>query len=94
MPEKLCKSSEYLTIHHSKALITRLLSKRRNTLRMNVLRTEGDEMPPHRKLDRRRDDRCAGALRNRASNAACSFFDSDRAAVLNVRAWLVIGFMK
>jgi hypothetical protein len=46
-------------------------------------------MATRRKLDRRRDDLCAVALRERAR----SFFDSDRAAVLNVWARLVIGFM-
>jgi hypothetical protein len=65
MPEKLWKSSEYLTTHRSKALITRLLPKRRNTLRLNVLRTEGDGMPPHRKLDRSRVYLYAGVLRKR-----------------------------
>jgi hypothetical protein len=45
-------------------------------------------------LGERITDRCAVALRKRAWNTARSFFDSDRAAVLNVRARLVIGFMK
>jgi hypothetical protein len=43
--------------------------------------TDG-QMAAHRKLDRRGDDLCAGALRKRAWNTARSFFDSDRAAVL------------
>jgi hypothetical protein len=48
----------------------------------------------HRKLDRRLVYLYGAGLRKREGHAACSFFDSDRAAVLNVRARLVIGFMK
>jgi hypothetical protein len=51
-------------------------------------------MAAHRKPDRRRAYLCGAGLRKRAWKAARSFFDSDRAAVLNVRARLVIGFMK
>jgi hypothetical protein len=38
-------------------------------------------MGAHRKLDRRRAYRCAVGLRKRAG---CSFFDAERAAVLDV----------
>jgi hypothetical protein len=51
-------------------------------------------MAAHPKSHQRRDEFCAGGLRKRAWNTARSFFDSDGAAVLNVRARLVIGFME
>jgi hypothetical protein len=51
-------------------------------------------MAIRRKLDQSRDDLCVGALHKRAWKSAGSFFDSDRSAVLNVRSWLVIGFME
>jgi hypothetical protein len=51
-------------------------------------------MATHRKSNRHNVDLCGAGLRKRASNEARSFFDSDRATVLNVGARLVIGFMK
>jgi hypothetical protein len=51
-------------------------------------------MTAHRKSNRLHADPCEAGLRKRGWKAARSFFDSDRAAVLDVRARLVIGLME